>query len=119
MSEQVYWMLETKINDGQMDNLKALMAEMVEATQANEPGTLNYEWSVSADGQTCHIFERYADSEATLVHLEAFGKHFAGRFMSILQPTRMMVYGNPNEAARKALQGVGGVFMTSIGGFSR
>ncbi|MEM7114863.1 MAG: antibiotic biosynthesis monooxygenase [Chloroflexota bacterium] len=119
MSDQVYWMLETKINDGQMDNLKALMAEMVEATQANEPGTLNYEWSITADGQSCHIFERYADSEATLIHLGTFGKVYAARFMSILQPTSMMVYGNPNEATREALKGVGGVFMTAIGGFSR
>lgn len=119
MSEQVYWMLETKIKDGQLDNLKALMAEMVEATKANEPGTLNYEWSISADEQTCYIFERYADSEATMIHLGTFGKHYAGRFMSILQPTGMTVYGSPNEAARKALKGIGGVFMTSIGGFSR
>ena len=119
MSDHVYWVLKAKIKDGQMDNLKALMAEMVEATQANEPGALNYEWSISADGQSCHIFERYADSEATLVHLGTFGKVYAARFMSVLQPTGMTVYGNPNEAARKALKGAGGVFMTSIGGFSR
>ena len=36
------------------------MNEMVESTQA-EPETLSYDWFVSDDRSTVHIYERYAD----------------------------------------------------------
>ena len=119
MSDNVYWMLEVAIKPGQLDNFKTLMMEMVEATQANEPNTLNYEWTISEDDQSCHIYERYADSAATLTHLKAFGEKFAQRFLAAVNPTRLVVYGNPNDQVKQGLSGFGGVFMTPIGGFAR
>ena len=116
MSEQVYWILEGTVSD--LDSWKALLEEMVAATR-NEPGALNYEWTVGADGATCHLFERYADSDAAMVHLGNFGKNFARRFTSLLKTTRFTVYGSPNEAVKKALGPMGVTFMTPIGGFSR
>lgn len=66
MSDAVHWLLALNIKEGELDNFKALVKEMVDATKANEPGTLNYEWFVSDDEKTCHIYERYADSAATM-----------------------------------------------------
>ena len=119
MSEQVYWILETAIKEGELENLKALMADMVAATEANEPGTLNYEWSISPDEKSCHIFERYVDSDATMVHMGNFQKNFAGRFVSILTPTRFEVYGAASDTVKKGLAPLGAVFNPSLGGFSR
>lgn len=119
MSAHVFWNLECTIKEGQLDNLKALMAEMVEATQANEPDALNYEWSISEDGQKLHVFERYADSDAAVLHMSNFGAHFAGRFLAALDIKRFTVYGHPNEQAQKVLGRVGAQFMASLGGFSR
>ncbi|MCB0035834.1 MAG: antibiotic biosynthesis monooxygenase [Anaerolineales bacterium] len=119
MSDVVFWMLELTIAEGKLDTLKSLLAEMSEATQANEPGALNYEWYISADESKCHILERYADSAALLTHLGNFSKNFASRFMGILTPTKMTVYGNPNEAAVKALNNLGAVYYEHLGGFSR
>ncbi len=119
MSEHVYWILETEIKEGEYDNLISLMNEMVEATKANEPGALNYEWNVSEDKKTCTLFERYADSEATMVHLGNFGKNYAPRFMGMLKTKSFIVYGNPDESVHKALGGLGVTFMNSLGGFSR
>ena len=79
MSENVYWVLETAIKPGEFENFKALMNEMVEDTQSNEPDTLNYEWTISENNETCHIYERYTDSAATMIHLGAFGEKFADR----------------------------------------
>ena len=45
MGSEVHWLLEVSVNDGQLDTFKALIAEMVEATQ-REPGTLIYELSL-------------------------------------------------------------------------
>jgi quinol monooxygenase YgiN len=119
MSDHVHWVLELDIRDGQLDALKALMNEMVEATRANEPGTLHYEWFVSEDGSKCHIYERYVDSAAVMVHMGTFGQHYAKRFMALLQPTRITVYGPADEAVRKTMAPLGAVHMAEIGGFVR
>lgn len=119
MSGQVSWMLELEVLAGRGDALRELMTEMVNATKANEPGTLDYEWSTSEDGKQCHIFERYVDSSATMIHLGTFGERFAGRFLEILKPVRFVVYGVPNAAVREALAAFGPAYMQTLGGFSR
>lgn len=86
---------------------RTLMEEMVAPTLANEPGTLNYEWSTSGDGRIGHIFERYVDSDATMVHLASFGQNYTARFMEILSPTGFTVYGSPNQQVKEALAGFG------------
>jgi len=87
--------------------------------QSNEPDTLNYEWFISEDQQTCHIYERYVDSAATMIHLATFGEKFAERILATVEPTRFVVYGNPDETVRGALAGFGAVHMEEIGGFAR
>lgn len=119
MSNHVHWILEAKINDGELANFKEMMIEMVQVTKDNEPGALNYEWSVSEDGTICHIYERYADSAATMVHMASFGKNFAKKFMALASVTGVTVYGNPDDTVRGALDAMGPVYMAPIGGFTR
>jgi|SRR6266446_211427 len=78
---EVYLVIELAINLGRFEDLKTLMADMVEATQKNEVGTLNYEWAISDDHQVCHAYERYRDSAAFMTHLESFGANFAVRLI--------------------------------------
>jgi hypothetical protein len=112
-------MLELSIQPGREQDFRALVEEMVGAARRDEAGTLDYEWSTSADGTVCHIFERYADSAAVLTHLTTFGERFAGRFLEILTPVRFVVYGSPSQEVKAALGGFGPVYMQHIGGFSR
>ena len=119
MSKNVYWMLELDLQAGREDDFRALMNEMVEATRENEPGTLGYEWSLSEDGKRCHLFEHYANSEATMVHLANFGDKFAARFLDILSPTSFVVYGTPDQQVRDALAAFGASYMQPVGGFTR
>ena len=119
MNDQVSWILELEIQQGRVDDLRKLAAEMVAATEANEPGTLAYEWSISADGKQCHIFERYADSAALLAHAATFGERFAGRFLEMVKPVRFVVYGSPTAAARDAIADLQPVYMQPMSGFSR
>ena len=119
MSEQVAWILQLSINEGEYDNVVALMDEMVAATQADEPGTLSYEWSVNEDKTVCHLYERYADSAAAMVHMGSFGKKFLKRFFSLMSPTGIFVYGNASEELQGALAGLKPLYMGSIGGFTR
>ena len=119
MSGHVYWVLETNIREGKLDELKILMKEMVDATRANEPGTLNYEWTISDDTRKCTLYERYADSAAVMKHIMSFGKNFAARFTSCLEPRKMVVHGAPSDDVKKALAGQGALFMAPFGGFAR
>lgn len=119
MNEQISWLLECDVRDGKGDDLRALAREMVKTTEAEEAGTLDYEWNISADGSRCHIFERYADSAALLAHAATFSEKYSERFLQTLSPVRLVVYGSPNAAAREALADLQPVYMRSLSGFSR
>ena len=119
MSEQVAWVLQLSIKEGQYDNVVALMDEMVTATQANEPGALSYEWSTNDDKTMCHVYERYADPAATMVHMGNFGSKYMKRFFSLMSPLGIFVYGSPNDEVKGALAGLKPLYMGSIGGFTR
>ena len=119
MTNHVYWILELSIKDGQLESFRSLMHEMTTATQNDEPGALNYEWWISEDNSTCHLYERYEDSAATMVHLGNFGSKFAERFMSHVDPTGFTVYGNADDTVKGALAAFGPVYMQPFGGFGR
>ena len=118
MSDTVSWLVTLTVKPGELDAFRALMGEMV-AHHQTEPGTITYEWFVSVDGGVVHIYERYADSAAALKSSNAFGEHFAERFLAAVDVTSFYVYGNPNSAVREAQGGVGAQFLEPFGGFAR
>jgi hypothetical protein len=91
---------------------------MVEAAKAKEPGALNYEWFISEDSTTCHIYERYADAAAALTHtsdLAAFGERGA----AAVEVTGTTLCGTPNGEVKVMLAQSGGTAMAPLGGFAR
>ncbi len=74
---------------------------------------------VSEDGGACHIYERYADSAATMAHLNTFGSRFAERFLACVEPTGFYVYGAPSDEVRSVLDGFGATYLGGFGGFAR
>ncbi len=111
-------MVEVSIKPGQLDNFKSLVEELVQSTR-KEPNTLAYEWFLGEDNSICHIYERYADSAAVMTHLGTFVEKFAERFMSVVDLTRITVYGAPNDEVKAALAGFGATFMGQLNGFGR
>ena len=118
MSDVVSWMAEVSIMSDQLDNFKALVEELVQSTR-NEPNTLAYEWFLGADNINCHIYERYADSAATMTHLGTFGEKFVDRFMPLVDIKQFTVYGSPNDEVMALLGGFGATFMGQLNGFAR
>lgn len=116
---EVSWIYELDVREGQLEPLRRLMERMVATTRADEPGARIYAWSLSEDGRRCHIHEHYAGPEAALLHLRTFQREFADAFASVLRPVRMVVYGEPDERLRRALEGEHTRFMRPIGGFMR
>ena len=118
MGDQISWLVEFAVKPGELDNLRAVMAELVESTRG-EPGALVYEWFIDEGGDVVHIYERYADSAAVVAHLGTFGERFAERFLSTVAPTRFTVFGTPSAEARAALDGLGATYLQPFGGFAR
>jgi quinol monooxygenase YgiN len=118
VENHVSWVIELAVKDGALDTFKDLMEEMVAGT-SQEPESLGYEWYISDDGGTVHIFEKYADSEAMITHVSGFLEKWAGRFLECVDPTRFVVYGDPSAAAREMLAGFGPIYLGPWGGFSR
>jgi len=119
MSTHVSWHLELTIQPGRDADFRALMAEMVAATEVDEPGTLTYEWSVTADGKQCHTYERFADSAAIMAHLGNFGSKYAERFTAVLTPVRFTIYGTPSDEVKAALAGFNPSYVAPAAGFNR
>jgi len=119
MTENVYWVIELAVSPDSFEDLKSLNAELVEATQKNEPGMLDNHWSISDDRQVCHIYERFQDSAALMGHLQWFGPNFSERFTKILKPTRVVVYGTPSQELKEAIAGLNPVYMAPLRGFRR
>lgn len=115
---KVFWNLELNIKPGKLETLKALANEMTLATEANEPDTLDYLWSMDVSDQCCHLYECYTDSDAVRVHLGNF-QNFAERFFDCLEVVSFQVYGAPDAPLMEALGGLGAVHFPQFEGFSR
>ena len=118
MDEEVSCLVEVTVKPGELDNLRALVAEMVASTR-DEAGTLAYQWYVTNDGGAVHIYERYASSAAVMTHLQAFGSKFAERFFAAVDLTRWMIYGTPSTEVKSALNTFGPTYLGPFGGFVR
>ena len=118
-NDHVFWILEADIKAGQLDKLKALMREMVEGTRRDEPRALNYEWFIADDGKSLHLYERYADADAVMVHRENFAQKYSERFFACLTITKMTLYGKLNSEIRAAFAPSNPVYMSMADGFAR
>ena len=116
MGDQISWRVELAVKAGELENFQALTGEMVEATR-EEPGTLSYERFVTDDGKFVHVYERYADSAAALVHLRKFGKIFGEQFASMVDRIRFTVFGNPSDELKGLLDDFGATYLRPFGNF--
>jgi quinol monooxygenase YgiN len=101
-----------------IEAFRALAEEVCKATKEEE-GTVKYEFSLSADESTCHLYEGYADSAAAMVHMGNFNERFASRLMPIIQPTRLVMYGEPSDEVRAVSDSLGAIYMKPLAGFAR
>lgn len=119
MAGEVSWVFKVAVNDGALEEFRALVAEMNDANEAAEPDTLTYEWFLADDDSTVHLYERYVDNAAAMNHVARFGENFAGRFLALLSVTGVDIYGPAGADLKQALAGFSPTYYASIGGFAR
>ena len=117
VSTEISWVFEAAVKPDALDEYGALAREISADNQAAEPGQQIFEWFI--DGQDIHIYERYQDSAAALVHVQRFGENFASRFLSLCGPTRMSVYGEPSDELKVALTGFSPRYLEPLAGYAR
>ena len=114
-NDNIIWTVQGAVSD--RDALESLMREMVEAVRP-EPGTINYEWTLSEDGETLHVYERYRDAEAAMAHLPTWSE-YQDRFMDLVDVESFVVYSELTDDLKEKVSGLGPVYMTPIGGFAK
>lgn len=117
MDNDLFWLFTLDVKPGKFEQFKGLVADIVASTQ-QEPGTLAYQYAVSEDQRTVHIYERYRDSAAFVVHVEQTFAGYAARFLSLVSVRSLVVYGNPNAGARQALDTFNATYMNLFDGFA-
>jgi quinol monooxygenase YgiN len=105
---------------GKREEYKKLVQEMCRAVEADEPGTLHYQFYLNRDETKCIVNEIYADSEATLAHINGVASQtILPKIHNVSRISRLEVYGSPSQELQKVLADV--VLQTYIPftGFSR
>jgi quinol monooxygenase YgiN len=115
----VSWIIEASVKPENLDSISSLMNEMSHDFMENECQTLNFEWSIDSTQTLLHLHERYEDSATALGHVKRFRSKYGDRFISLISPLRVVVYGHPSEPLSKELQPLRPVVLDCLGGFTR
>ena len=107
---------EIDIEPGKLAEFKEVVAEMVTAVQANEPGAIRYDWYLSEDGAHDWNVEVFADSEAVVAHMANVAS-LVPKLQAVAAFRRVEVLGDLSadgmaalgELARSKLARLGGV----------
>jgi quinol monooxygenase YgiN len=117
MHDEISWQVELAIEPARFDSFRALTNEMIESTRLEE-GVLIYERFLSEDGGKVLVYERYANSEAAILHLRSFQEKFADAFGRLVKRERFLVFGTPNDELKRMLSGFDATFVRPMAGFS-
>ena len=115
----VAWIIEASFKPENLDSISSLMNEMSLDFMENERQTLNFEWSIDSTQTLLHLHERYEDSATALGHVKSFRSKYGERFLSLISPFRVVVYGHPSEPLSNELQPLRPVTLDCLGGFTR
>jgi len=115
----VSWIIEASVKPENLDAISSLMHEMSNDFMSNERQTLNFEWSIDSTQTLLHLHERYKDSATALGHFKSVRSKYGERFVSLISPFRVVVYGYPSESLSKELQTLRPIVLNCLGGFTR
>jgi len=114
--ENFGWIVEAKLNEGQLENFKAVMDSQVKRALTEE-GTLNYQYYISDEGDIM-VYERFKDLEASYIHIENWDDH-AEAWIVAATPTRMVHLGDLPEELRKKHAALAPLLLKPLGGFAK
>jgi hypothetical protein len=117
MSTAISWLFEAAVKPDGVDEYRALAEEITAENEATEPDQEIFEWYL--DDHEIHIYERYSDADAAVMHVGRFVANYAERFLSLCTPTRMSVYGEPTDELKAAIAGFNPRYYEPVAGHAR
>lgn len=107
-----------EVMPGQDEAFKQLVPKIIAAVE-QEPGTRAYQWNMRSDGKTFDVVEIYQDSSAVVAHVKDVRSKFGEELGKTQKTVRLIVYGNPDAEAKKAIEGLHPEYETPFAGFIR
>ncbi len=115
----VRFVVSIAIAAGKFDAFEKTMKEMVAGTEG-EPGTLEYDWYLSADRSKCRLVENYVDADAMLSHMMSpVVQVLVPKLLESGSLTAFEVYGDPGAKGREVLAALGVEFFGGWRGVER
>ena len=120
MRNQLLFVVEVTIQDGQQDTYKQWAQSLVASTRENDPGVLGYNMFLDGDGSRCYWIEWYDSAESMAGHMIApTNSASATKLLELGKITRFDVFGQVPAPMRSQLEGMGAHFYTHFAGFTR
>ena len=114
----VRFVVSFAINAGALDAFERI-ARVMSAESQKEPGTLAYEWCLSADRTRCRLYEAYIDPDAVIAHLRGpVVQDLVPKLLEAGSVAGFEVYGDPGPEASPMLAGFGAEIFAQWLGFS-
>ncbi|MGI9234714.1 MAG: hypothetical protein ACR2RD_13860 [Woeseiaceae bacterium] len=107
---QVYWSWQAEVKDDELSNFKELVKRW-NAIAAEDPNTLFNAWTVSEDGRTVRVDQRFTDADTALAQFEL--NDCWGELDDYLVPAAMYVCGDYGKTL-DFLREHGATFMESL-----
>jgi quinol monooxygenase YgiN len=98
-----------KIREGELEQFKRQVAEIMSQTQQQDAKPLRYDWFLSDDGTECEVREAYPAANALLEQQRRLGEAKAKLFRFVTGHS-MTFYGEPSPALAAALEAMGTTF---------
>jgi quinol monooxygenase YgiN len=102
MAIALHYAVEFTIKPGGIERFRALITELTEAVEADEPEMLGHNWYFSSDQTKCHVVEWYAGETGVQEHVDLVGGAL-DVVLEVSDITRFDVYGAASEATRTIL----------------
>lgn len=107
VKQTVLLAVDLTTKDGKRDAFESIAQAMVAGSQ-NEPGTLGYEWFLSADGKRYRLIETYTDAAAALAHFTGpVVQELVPKLLGTANIAGFEVYGEPGPKLGEMLTGFG------------
>jgi quinol monooxygenase YgiN len=96
------------------------IAQAMTAVSRTEPGTLGYEWFVSADGKRFRLVETYADASAIEAHFMGPAvQQWVPKIVPVCKVDGFEIYGDPGPKVAEMAGGLGAVIFQYWFGIDR
>lgn len=119
MSKEFSLIVTVKLNGPLTDEARAMLDSMTSTVEANEPGTLVYDWFLSEDGESICVLERYSDTSALMEHSKAQSPEMREQMAAMGSIDSMIVLGDIEEPMAGMLKKGGATIMAPLTGFYR